>query len=416
MKITVIGAGSIGAAVAQDLTQRPEVTHVQLCDTRARILQDVHDRFRSPKLRSFQVDVRDLRLLASIIEGSSSVIACVPARHNLGIARLCLDKGVPYCDLGGNDAIVREIVEMSEAASAKQIWLVPNCGLTPGLVNVACLHAVEQFDEVDAACIRVGDVPLDPQPPFNFRIAWSADKVIEDYTNPAPCIVGGERMMSPPLSDVEEVVFGEPFERMEAFHTGGGLSMLVDALEGKVRLLSHKAIRWPGHAAQMQFLTGLGLADKQNIDVRTHLTYRDVLVRRLNRRLGGQHRDVVLLRVAVTGQQGGDTRTLVYEMIEHYRAPESSAGGTNGVASGDDVEAGRTAIEHCTSIPAAEVAYLLAARSIAGGGAATPEHVVDKARYLDAMTERGLALKSAWYAGEADVRNPGEFGTERIAA
>lgn len=407
MKITVIGAGSIGAAIAQDLTERPDVTHVQICDTRARVLQALHDRFRSPKLRSFQVDARDVRLLASIVEGSACVISCVPSRHNLSIARLCLEKGISYCDLGGNDGIVRDILRMSDEAAAKQIWLVPNCGLTPGLVNIACLHAVEQFDTVDAARIRVGDVPLDPQPPFNFRIAWSAEKVIEDYTHPAPGIDDGERVESPPLSDVETVCFDEPFGDMEAFHTGGGLSTLVEALDGKVRVLSHKTIRWPGHAAQMQFLIGLGLAQEQNIDVRTHLTYRDVLVRRLNRRLGGPHRDVVLLRVAVSGRVGEEARTLVYEMTEHHREAGKEAAP---VARGE--YAGRSAIEHCTSIPAAEVAYQLAKGTVKGGGAGTPEHVVDKGRYLEAVTERGLPITSAWYDGEADVRCPGEYGAE----
>ena len=95
---------------------------------------------------------------------------------------------------------------------------------------------------------------------------------------------------------------------MEAFCTAGGLSTLVSDLEDKVKTLDHKTIRWPGHADQMRFLIGLGFAERQKIDVRTHLTYRDVLMRRMRRRMGGEHEDAVLMRVLIKGSVGKQTK------------------------------------------------------------------------------------------------------------
>ena len=398
MKITVIGAGAIGSAVAHELQRRPDVRRVQVCDARSRSLEELNRDVKSAKVRSFQVDARDPSVLDSIIKGSDCVVGCVPPGMNPGLAELCLSLGIHYCDLGGNDTIVQQQLALRKEAEKKSVWIVPNCGLAPGLVNVLCLHGIDQFDEVEAAQLRVGDVPLDPEPPFNFGIAWSADKVIEDYTNPVQWIEHGEVQEGRPLSRDEVICFEEPFGKMEAFFTQGGLSTLTEALVGRVQHLDHKTIRWPGHADQMRFLLALGFGEKRKIDVRTHLTYRDVLLRRLRQRLGGEHKDAVLLRVLVQGKQNGQERSLVYEMIERY-----------------DEAAGVTAIKRCTSIPTATVAVFIASQHVPGGGAAPPEDILPREAYLQAIAEQGLTINTYWYDGYVDVAAPGTVPASNAA-
>lgn len=389
MRITVIGAGAIGSAVAHELRGRAAIEQIQVCDARSRSLQDLHDKEKSAKLRSFQVDVRDVSVLEPILRGSDCVIGCAAPEVNPILAEICLDLGIHFCDLGGNEAIVRKELELHERAVQKSVWIVPNCGLAPGLVNILCMHGVDQFDEVDEAHLRVGDVPLHPEPPFNFRISWSAEKVIDDYTHPVHLIEDGKIKHLEPLSLDEPICFPAPFERMESFCTAGGLSTLTEQLAGKVRTLDHKTIRWPGHADQMRFLLGLGFGETRSIDVRTHLSYRDVLIRRMRQRLGGSHEDAVLLRVLLKGKVGKKKRTLVYELIERFDASHKM-----------------TAIQRCTSVPTATIAQLIAAKEVPGGGARPPENVVPRDRFLDILAERGLDIKTSWHDGHADVHNP----------
>ena len=389
MRITVIGAGAVGSAVAHELHERAEITQIQVCDARARSLQQLHTGVKSAKLRSFQVDVRDVNVLEPILRGSDCVIGCAAPEVNPILAETCLELGMHFCDLGGNEEIVRKELELDERARQKSVWIVPNCGLAPGLVNILCLRGVDEFDEVDEAHLRVGDVPLRPEAPFNFRITWSAEKILDDYTHPVQIIEDGKVRELEPLSLEEPICFPPPFERMESFCTAGGLSTLTSQLEGRVKALDHKTIRWPGHANQMRFLLGLGFGEKRSIDVRTHLTYRDVLIRRMRQRLGGEHEDAVLLRVLLKGRIGGERKTLVYEMIESY-----------------DASRGMTAIQRCTSVPTATVAQLIAAREVPGGGASPPENVVPKDRYFDILAARGLHVSTTWLDGYADVRNP----------
>lgn len=383
MRITVIGAGAIGSAVVRELCERSEdVAQVQVCDTRSRALQRLHEHVDSPTLRSFQVNARDMNVLSQIVQGSDCVISCVPAELNPDLAELCLEEGVHFCDLGGNDQYVQRELDLAERAREKSVWILPNCGLAPGLINVLCMHGIDQLDQAEAANLRVGDVPLNPEPPFNFRISWSAERVIDDYTNPAKLIENGTVVEVDALSRDETIHFDEaPFGEMEAFCTQGGLSTLTDTLAGEVNELDHKAIRWPGHAQQMRFVIGLGLGEDRKIGVRTHLTYRDILIRRMRDRLGGDYEDAVLLRVLLRGEANGDPATIVYEMVERY-----------------DQESQQTAIMRCAAIPTVVSALLLARPgTVSGGGADVPENVLPRDQFLDEVGKRGLDIHSEFH-------------------
>lgn len=390
MKITVLGAGSMGAPVVRELCLRSDdVEQVQVCDTRSQALQRLHREVGDDRhLRSFQVDARDMSVLSQIIQGSDCVISCVPSEFNPDLAKLCLDLGVHFCDLGGNDALVAQELALDEQARGKSIWIVPNCGLAPGLINVLCMHGIDRLDRTEAAHLRVGDVPLHPEPPFNFRISWSAERILEDYTNPAQLIENSQVVEVESLSREEEIYFEEePFGTMEAFCTRGGLSTLTETLAGDVEALDHKTIRWPGHAQQMRFLIGLGLADDRKIGVQTHLTYRDVLVRQMRKRLGGDYEDAVLMRVLLRGEQDGRPATLVYEMVERY-----------------DETTQQTAMKRCTAIPTVVAALFLAREeAVSSGGADVAENVLPRNRFLEKVAERGLNIRKERHDGFREV-------------
>ncbi len=376
----------MGSAVARQLSQHEDVQEIRVCDAGSRMLKGLHATVKSEKVRSYQVDGRDESVLKPIIEGSGCIIGCASPTINPGLARMSIEVGSHFCDLGGNDAVVREELDLRHAARDRGIWIVPNCGLAPGLINMLCLLGVDQFDEVASARLRVGDVPVDPEPPFNFRLSVSARKLIDDYTTPAYEIADGELRQIDPLTNLEEIRFREPFGTLEAFSTGSSLAALANQLSGRVRNLDMKTVRWPGHAHQMRFLLGLGFGEKKIIDIRTHLTYNDVLVRRMQKILGGDYPDAVLLRCAIVGTQHGVDKTLIYEMIDRY-------GGSDGMS----------AMQRCTSIPIAIVARMLAAGSVPGGGADTMEVAMPGTAVYEELKRRGLEITDTWYEGRKSV-------------
>lgn len=383
MKITVLGAGAMGSAVAHDLSRRTEVQRVQVCEARPGVLRAFDARPPDPKVKTYEADARDTTALEPILAGSAVVVSCVGPEYNPRLAALALDLGAHFVDLGDPEPIAEQLGALAEQAETRQRWVVPNCGLAPGLAGVLCMRALGRFEHPTAARIRVGDVPTDPTVPFNYRLAHSAEKLIEDYTQPVAVLRAGRVEYEAPLTGLETVRV-DGFGTFEAFYAAGGLPMLARALQGRLDRLDVKTLRYPGHAAQWRFLLDLGLAEKQSLDVRTHLTYRDVLVRRLRQRLGGVYKDAVLVRVEVEGESGGEARRLVYELVDHF-----------------DEATGLSAMQRCTAFPAAAVAVLLATKQVPGGGVAPPEQVVPFEPFFAALAARGITVSERWEELEA---------------
>ena len=56
----------------------------------------------------------------------------------------------------------------------------------------------------------------------------------------------------PPLAELEHFSFdGDDYE---AFNTSGGLGTLCDTLDGRVRNLNYRTVRYPGHRDVMKLL------------------------------------------------------------------------------------------------------------------------------------------------------------------
>ena len=379
MKISVLGAGAIGSAIACDLIRREAVTHVQVCDNRSGTLRALSEQFGSPKLRTVRVDVRDARALAPVLAGSACVVGSASGALNPKLAALALDLGAHFCDLGGGDAVVASELALAPEAKRRARWVVPNCGLAPGLVNLLVLRGVEQFASVEGVTIRVGNIPIEAEPPFFHRFGYTAERLVEGYTAPVEIIRDGEITHVAPLTGLEAESFPAPFETLEAFYTAGKLSTLPHDLAGRVDCLDYKTLRHPGHAGAMQAVLALGFGLNKSVDVRTHLTYRDLLVRSLRRTLTGDYRDAALVRIVFEGERDGTTRTLTYEMVDRF-----------------DEASGLTAMQRSTSFPAASIAFLLASGAVPGGGAAPPEHVIPKEPFFADLAARGLAIAERW--------------------
>ena len=382
MKITVLGAGAMGSAVASALCHNDAITRVQVCEARPAVLRTFQATTSHPTLRTIEADARDLKALEALLANSACVISCVDANLNPRLAALAVEQGAHFVDLGGPEPILMREQALASLAEEYQRWIVPGCGLAPGLVNVLAMRGVAQFEQATAVCIRVGDVPTEPTEPFNYRLAHSAEKLLEDYTTPVHILREGACETREPLTGIEHIEI-EGLGTMEAFYAGD-LALLVQALDGHLQTLDIKTLRYPGHADQMRFLMALGLADRQTLDVRTHLTYRDVLARRLRQRLGGTYADTVVVRIEITGTRDDTTQTLTYDLVDRF-----------------DEATGLSAMQRCTAFTAVTVAELLAAKQIAGGGVAPPEQLVPLEPFFDALAARGITIQESWTAREA---------------
>ena len=378
MKITVLGAGAIGSAVAYDLARSEEVARVQVCEAQPVTLRAFRAAYAHPRLRSYEADARDVQTLEPILAGSACVVSCIGPEHNARLARLALDLGAHFVDLGSPQPVRDAEETLAEQAERRQKWVITGCGLSPGLVGVLTMRGIGALDEARAARIRVGDVPVDPEPPYYHRLAHSAERLLDDYTEPCRILRDGQIETCEPLTGLETLEVAG-FGTMEAFYTGAGLGALPEVLAGRLDRLDAKTLRYPGHAERMRFVLDLGLGDKTSIDVRTHLTYRDILVRRLRQRLGGGYEDAVLVRIEIEGRRGGADGTLIYEVVDRC-----------------DTETGLSAMQRCTGFPAAAAAVLLSQQAVPGGGVGAADQTLPIEPFIARLDARGIRVAERW--------------------
>lgn len=375
MKYTVLGAGMMGSAVAYDLAVTQPDAEVVLAD-RDLVLARKNAGAIARNVRPLELDVNSGADLHAALKGSDAVVSAISYNVNLPLTLAAIDTGVSMCDLGGNMDVVRAQLRLHEAARDKGVTVVPNCGLAPGLAGILAVTGAKEFEQLDAVRMRVGGLPQHPRPPLNYQIVFSAEGLINEYLEDTEVIRNGERALVPSMSDLEDIVFPPPFGRLEAFNTSGGASMLPELFEGRVRELDYKTIRYPGHCEKFRMLLELGFADAEPLAFGNVVkTRRELFTDLLRRKLDYGDRDLVLLRVTVSGTRHGRRATLAYELIDYY-----------------DDNARMTAMMRTTAFPTSVIAQMLARGEITARGVLLPEQCVPGDALIRRLDERRIHI------------------------
>lgn len=294
-QIAVLGAGQIGAVIAGMLAEQGH--RVTLADASPAQLAQAAGRGFATEV----VDAADLDALRALLAPRDIVVSACPYFLNKGIARIAVETGTHYFDLTEDVATTAYIKEIGAGAG---VALVPQCGLAPGFICVLGADMAARFDTVKTIKMRVGALPLYPTNALRYNVTWSVDGLINEYCNPCEIVFNGLPILVPALDGLESVMIdGVAYE---AFNTSGGLGTLTETLAGKVRDMSYKTLRYPGHAEIMKLLLqGLELADD-----------RQTMRRILDRAAPFTRKDVVVIFVTGVGERDG--RTEEESMVLRY--------------------------------------------------------------------------------------------------
>ena len=288
--ILVIGGGKIGSVVADLLCQSGsyEVTVADRSAAQLAELSQRSDNMAAPN--TLVLDVLDDAALRQALNGRFAVLSAAPYHLTTRVAQAARELGVHYLDLTEDVASTRRIRELAVGA---QTAFIPQCGLAPGFISIVAADLARQFDTLDSVRMRVGALPAYPSNALNYNLTWSTEGVINEYCEPCEAIQNGSKREVPPLEEREE--FSLDGVLYEAFNTSGGLGTLCETLDGKVRTLNYRTIRYPGHAAIMKaLLHDLRLRDR-----------RDVLKDILEQAVPATMQDVVIVFVTVSGMKEG---------------------------------------------------------------------------------------------------------------
>ncbi|MFN8575011.1 MAG: saccharopine dehydrogenase C-terminal domain-containing protein [Gemmatimonadaceae bacterium] len=378
MRMLVLGAGLQGSACAFDLLQQTDVTEVLIADLRVDTLPAFLQSYIGNRLKPIVLDVRDLDAVRAVMAQCRAVMSAIPYYFNLDLAKLAVEVGVHFCDLGGNTEIVNKQKAMHDRAIAKGVSVVPDCGVAPGMVNILSQYGIEQLDTTDSVKIYVGGLPQHPLPPLNYQIVYSLEGVLDYYTTLSWVVRDGKRHQVKALSELESVDFPAPVGKLEAFHTAGGLSTMAFRYEGKIRTMEYKTLRYPGHAAIMEAIRELGLLELEAVNVKgVQVVPRDVAVAVMGPRLTKKKSpDLVALRVTVTGTKAGAPKSVGWQLVDYA-----------------DEARGISAMMRTTGYSLAITGLMQVRGQVRTKGVCTPDETMPGAEYIAELRQRGISLK-----------------------
>ncbi len=369
--IAIIGSGKIGCAIAQllDRTGDYRVTVIDRSKAQLALLEGCEG------VDTVTADITDAAALRSALAGKFAVVSAAPYFLTTRIAEAALAAGAHFFDLT-EDVVSTRVVKVM--ANDARTALMPQCGLAPGFITVLAHDIAARFDVLHDVLMRVGALPQYPSNSLGYNLTWSTDGVINEYCEPCEAIIDGRLRETPALEECES--FSLDGVEYEAFNTSGGLGTLCETLNGKVRNLNYRTIRYPGHAAIMKtLLNDLGLRHR-----------REVLKDIFETALPATLQDVVIVFVTVSGIKGG-------RLMQETYAHKIYARTVGGVA--------RSAIQITTAAGVCAALDLLAEGRLPQQGFVRQEEIPLRAfldnRFGGLYADDGRALDPLWSAGPA---------------
>ncbi|MDF3052884.1 MAG: Saccharopine dehydrogenase [Geminicoccaceae bacterium] len=378
MNLLVLGAGLQGCACAYDLLQNASVTRVTLADVRPVKLPKFLSGDWQGRLRVIQLDVADTPAVYAAFRGHAAVMSAIPYYYNGPMAKAAVECGCHFSDLGGNTDIVLEQKKLHDQAVAKGISVIPDCGLAPGMVNILAAEGIRRLDRAEKVKIFVGGLPQAPEPPLNYQIVYSLEGALDYYTTPSWVLRGGKPVQVDALSEVEPVEFPSPVGTLEAFHTGGGISTLPFAYDGKIDTMEYKTLRYPGHVAIMRPIRELGLLGNEPIEVKgKKIAPRDMFIAAVHPKLHKPDgRDLVALQVQVTGLKGKKPARVTFRLIDYY-----------------DAQHGISAMMRTTGYSLSITGQMQVDGRVKAKGVHTPDEAMPFDEYVSELGKRGIRIE-----------------------
>jgi saccharopine dehydrogenase-like NADP-dependent oxidoreductase len=309
MRLLLLGAGRVGAAIARNLAPDFDVT---AADTDGAALA----RLQADGFRTRTVSVTDPEALAPLLDAADLVVGAVPGPLGFETLRRVLEAGRNVVDISFFE---QDAFALDGLARARGCTAIVDCGVAPGCSNLLLGRHAAAMERVDRFWCAVGGLPVVRTWPFEYQAPFSPIDVIAEYTRPARFRRAGRDVTLPALSEVELLEL-PGVGTVEAFNTDGLRSLLSTM---PVPDMVEKTLRYPGHAERMRMLRETGFFSEQPLALGTVSVAPLALTARLlidAWRFAPGEADLTVMRVLIEGLEGGRRVRHTYDLLDHYDA------------------------------------------------------------------------------------------------
>lgn len=214
MKISVIGAGVQGSAIAFFLAKNREVSKIVCSDISLERAKRLAQKLGSSKISAKGVDASNASDLAEVIDDADVVINAAVPRYNLRIMDAALKSGAHYVDLATDTPVIANIEKELKLDSK---W--KDAGLTavinqggPFVMSILARYAADRLDKVDAIRLRFGWRPITKEKEVIpvWTAVWSPEVAITEWTANPMIFENGKFKEAQQFSGIEDYPFPDP--------------------------------------------------------------------------------------------------------------------------------------------------------------------------------------------------------------
>jgi len=361
MNIIVLGAGMMGKAIAYDLCKYSNFKNITITDKDRETLDTAKKFLDYPDIDFNMLNIEKIKDVREYFKKNDIMISAVPYIFNHTLTKIAIETQTHLLDLGGNNDIVGKQRNLFSEAKQKDVTIIPDCGLAPGMTSVITRDLVETMDIVNNVKIRVGGLPINPKPPLNYQIVFSPNGLINEYIEDAIVLENGKIIQKKSMTELEEIIFPKPFGKLEAFLTSGGCSTLPYTYKDKIKNLDYKTIRYLGHCEKFKPL----------FDIKP----REKLIAYLLGNLPLNEKDVVLSRVSSQGIKDSRDIEVQYTIIDYY----------------DNIN-NITSMMRTTAYPTSIIAQMIEREEIKDKGVFCCEEIVPCSSFFKELEKRNIKI------------------------
>lgn len=308
--VIVLGAGMVGSAMAIDMAIKHNVT---LTDVSQSVLDKVKQ--RNGNLTIQQLDVTQKKVLQTTIKQYDLVINAVPGFLGFETLKAIIEAEMNVVDIA---FFPENSLELDALAKEKNVTVIVDCGVAPGMDNVILGYYNEKMKLSDFECL-VGGLPKVKKWPFCYKAPFSPIDVIEEYTRPARFVQHGEEVVREPLTDCDYVEF-DKVGTLESFNSDGLRSIIYTMPH--IPNMKEKTLRYPGHVEYVRALKESGFFSEEKVDVNgVQVSPLDFTSKILFKewKLGESEEELTVMRVTLKGENAkGQIEEIVYNMHDEY--------------------------------------------------------------------------------------------------
>ena len=352
----VLGSGRQGVAAAYDLAKNGNANKIILIDINIELAKSgsvkINKLLNTNIVKFDSVDVLNEKAIIKILEDIDVFISAVPYHLNLKLTQIAIKANSSMVDLGGHTENVKEQLKFSKEAKQKNITIVPDCGMGPGMNVSMALLGMEQLEKTSEVRIWDGGLPQNPLPPWNYNLFFHINGLTNEYDGSAYFLKNKKINRVKCFENIEIINLKDFKIPFEAAVTSGGLSTMPWTFENQLDILENKTLRYLGHWEWMKAYRELGLFEENKINFRgfeivPREFYHHLLKPKLDK---GIIEDVCLMKVECIGYLNGIKTKNIIECVEYF-----------------DKDTGFSAMEKWTGWHASIVAIEIAKNKIPNG-------------------------------------------------